>query len=181
MNICLKFNTILGLINFKRALTCPILLEEKRNISDLKSTDSKFQTLLLCSTYKRIYVSNLSLLCAITVEKEVVVRQTDRQAAKLKIIEKIKLAKQISCNFRYTQIQLHTRSLLSYFSNMKYGFTCWSLVNIFLIANFHVLGLFIHMYKTSFPSVTRRCQSCWRCRPGVNRNLYRRYLSRLKG
>jgi hypothetical protein len=53
-----------------------------------------------------------------------------------------------------------------------------------LIANFHVLGLFIPKKKLRAkknPSVTRRYRSCWRCRPGVGQNLCRRYLSHLKG
>jgi hypothetical protein len=55
----------------------------------------------------------------------------------------------------------------------------------FLIENFHVSGLFIpkneFRAKKQCPSVTRRCRSCRRCRPVVDRNLYRRYLSHLKG
>jgi hypothetical protein len=50
------------------------------------------------------------------------------------------------------------------------------------IANFHILGHFLPKNKlrakTNFPFVTRRFRSC---RPGVGRNLCRRYLSRLKG
>jgi hypothetical protein len=53
---------------------------------------------------------------------------------------------------------------------MKYG-KYWFHLQKQIIAYFHVLGLFI---PKKFPSVTRRC---W---PVVGRNLYRRYLSRLK-
>jgi hypothetical protein len=56
------------------------------------------------------------------------------------------------------------------------GFTC---KKNFFVQNFHVLGLFIIPKKQVWSennnlSVTRRC------RPGVGRNLYRRYLSRFK-
>jgi hypothetical protein len=67
------------------------------------------------------------------------------------------------------------RSVFFYIYNMEsIGFTAKKNC----IANFHVLGLFIPKNKYGAkknPSVTRRC------RPGVSRNLYRQYLSRLKG
>jgi hypothetical protein len=50
------------------------------------------------------------------------------------------------------------------------------------IANVNVLELFIPKIQVESekknPSVTRCCR---RCRPGVGRYLFRRYLSRLKG
>jgi hypothetical protein len=53
----------------------------------------------------------------------------------------------------------------------------------FFIANFLVLRLLYlkNLERKKMPSVTRRCRSCRRCRPGVGRNLCRRYLSRLEG
>jgi hypothetical protein len=56
-----------------------------------------------------------------------------------------------------------------YFPHMKY----------FFIANFHVLGLF--MPKKQVKSEKKNPSVTWRCGLGVGRNLYRRYLSRLKG
>jgi hypothetical protein len=63
---------------------------------------------------------------------------------------------------------------------MKYGKYWFHHLQKKLIANFHVLGLFMPKNKfraKKIPSVTRRCRSC---RPGVGRNLCRRYFSRLK-
>jgi hypothetical protein len=48
------------------------------------------------------------------------------------------------------------------------GFTCKKKIILLLIFTF---------WKQKM-SVTRRC---WHCRPVVGRNLYRQYLSRLKG
>jgi hypothetical protein len=55
------------------------------------------------------------------------------------------------------------------------GFTCKkNLLQIFMFLDFLYLKN-KYRAKMNFPSVTRRC------RPGVGRNLYRRYLSRRKG
>jgi hypothetical protein len=66
------------------------------------------------------------------------------------------------------------------FPHMTYG-KYWFHLQFVFIANFHVLGIFMPENKFRAKTNFRLSRGVADCRPVVGRNLYRRYLSRLKG